>query len=216
MFKIIVVSDLSNLSEADLTLKADTVAAGIEKHADLLPNADPAPNILRTMSQELKDKLAHRANLESQLAETKRQIELEANELSLAIKGIGNYVETVANKTQNPSLVSALAYRMREPGSTINELEVPTGLALVEVKNTSSMLRLRFKSIKKARNYGVIWFYGETPPTVWPDEAMKVVANSRGNKLKFNHAERVWVRIKAYGPNNTESDWSDVATRIVP
>ena len=216
MFKIIVVSDLSNLTASDLTLKADTAATGIEKHADQLPNADPEPGALRIMSQGLKDKLALASNLESQLAEVKRQIELNANELSLSLKGIGNYLETVVNKTQNPSLVSALGYRVRETGSTINELEVPTDLALIEVKNTSGMLRLRLKAVDKARNYGVIWFYGETPPTVWPDEAMKVVANSRGNKLKFNRGERVWVRIKAYGPNNTESDWSEVDTRIVP
>lgn len=216
MENIILVSDVSNLTDADLIRKAETIATALETHTVQLPNPDPSVADLRAQAQDYKVKLDKIANLATEYAELKKQAKSSKVLLNSHLKRISSYVEAVANKTQNPSLVEAIGFKQREKGSTTKELNVPINVSLSEVKNTSGMLKLTFKAVSKARSYGIIWAYGATSPAEWANEPMKILTSSRNNKLPFEKGQRVWVRVKAYGPNDIETDWSDVVSRLVP
>ena len=216
MENIILVSDVSSLSDVDLVRKVETIATALEAHTAELPNPAPSVVDLRANAQSYKAKLDKIASLETELAELVKQVKTGEMALKNDIRSIGGYVESVANKTQNPSLVEAIGFKQREKGSSTKELNVPINVSLSEVKNTSGILKLGFKAVSKARSYGIIWAYGATSPAEWASEPMKIVTSSKDNKLPFEKGQRVWVRVKAYGPNNLETDWSDVVSRLVP
>ena len=216
MENIILVSDVSSLSDVDLVRKAETIATALESHTAELPNPAPSVVDLRAKAQSHKAKLDKKASLETELAELVKQIKTSEIALRSDIRGIGGYVESVANKTQTPSLVEAIGFKQRQKAITTKELSVPINVSLGEVKNTSGILKLGFKAVSKARSYGIIWAYGATSPVEWASEPMKIVTSSKDNKLPFEKGQRVWVRVKAYGTNNLETDWSDVVSRLVP
>ncbi|MBK9459789.1 MAG: hypothetical protein KA783_02710 [Chitinophagales bacterium] len=216
MKKKLVVFDVSNISEADLLRRSNSLADSLDKHAAELPNVEPTATELRAKASILSSKRVQVENLKAQIAELDQQIEIETDQLKDDIKSIGSYTESVVNKTNNWSLVQALGFRFKESASTNSELGVPLNLHFGEIEHTSGKLKVLFKPVDNANSYGIVFAYGDTPPTEWSQQAIKVLASSRKNYLSFDSGKRVWARVKAYGPNNTESDWSDVATRIVP
>jgi hypothetical protein len=138
--------------------------------------------------------------------------------LKTDMKAVAAYVEQV-NKTQDVSIVPKLALKTRDKSSTTNALSsiVPQSVSLREVPYTRETLELKFKSVKDAKGYGIIWAYGNNSPDSWSKQAMKVVTSARNVVLTgLESGKTIWVRVKSYNANNVESDWSDVVSRVVP
>ncbi|MBL7787748.1 MAG: hypothetical protein JNM36_17705 [Chitinophagales bacterium] len=216
MEKILVLLNLAGLSFSDLVLKAQNVAKKIDENANDLPNVTPTSAELRAESQAINALLEREQTLKSDLGGVQQELKMRKSVLQNMLKSAGTYVESVANQKRNPSLVEKVGFAIRQQGTTTNDLDVPLHLRLLEIPNTSGALQIVFDPVSNARNYGLIWYYGEVSPAEWSDVPMKIIASSRNNKLKLERGKTVWVRVKAYGPNDTESDWSDVASRIVP
>lgn len=216
MEKILVFLNLVGLSLLELVLKATGIAKSMDDNASLLPNVTPTSTELRSKAQAVNELLERERTLKNELAGIQQQLKMEKTNLQNMLKNVGNYVEGIANQRRDPSLIEKMGFDLRQQGSSTTDLGVPLHLRLLEIPNTSGALQIVFDPVANARSYGLIWFYGNVPPTVWQGSPMRIIASSRNNKLKFERGQTVWVRVKAYGPNNTESDWSDVAMRIVP
>lgn len=217
MEKFLVLLDLNGLSASELVIKAGKIATGLENNSADLPNIYPTSAEIRAEAQAMSLLLEREANLLTELSGVRQLLKMKNNNLGVIIKSIGGQVENWANSKHDPSLVERAGLELRDPRkATTHELGAPMNVRLAEIPQTSGALRITFKTVEHARNYGIIWAYGNTSPETWHDTPMKIVASSRANKLKLDAGKTVWVRVKAYGPNNTESDWSDVAMRIVP
>ena len=216
MQKIQIVLSLAIMSLADLVKKAYKVATGIENNAASFRNIDPKPEEIRSKAEELDALMQQKDALESELKALNQTIKTKSQVVGAMLKSVGLQVQSEANWQQNPALIGACGYDIRAARSVTSIVHVPTNLRLMEVDKTSGMLSIAFDPVAKARNYGLIWAYGITPPTEWAKQPMLIVTSSRNKRIVFERGQTIWVRVKAFGPNNTESDWSDVATRIVP
>lgn len=216
MEKFLVFLNLTGLPLLELALRALGIAKSMDDNASSLPNITPTSAELRSKAQTLNELLERQTVLKNELGGIEQQLKMERVLLQNMLKNVGNYVEGAANQKQDPSLIEKMGFGIRQQGSSTTGLGVPLHLRLLEIPNTSGALQIVFDPVTSARSYGLIWYYGDVPPTAWPETPMRIIASSRGNKLKFERGKTVWVRVKAYGPNNTESDWSDVAMRIVP
>ncbi|MBL7787830.1 MAG: hypothetical protein JNM36_18120 [Chitinophagales bacterium] len=216
MQKFLILLNLALLSAAELVKKAFKVATGIENNSASLTNINPTAEEIRAEAENLDALLQQEDALESELKSLQQKSKNSRDKLNALLKSAGSYIEIVANQQQSAALISGCGFDLRAENTITTSLGVPNNLRLQEVLKTSGMLSVIFDSVDKARNYGLIWAYGSAPPAEWAKQSMLIITSSRNNKIAFERGQTVWVRVKAYGPNNTESDWSDVATRIVP
>jgi hypothetical protein len=217
MEKFLISLNLISLNASELVIKAGKIATGMETNSAKLPNIYPTSAEIRTEAQAMSLLLEREANLLTELSGLRQQLKMKSSAVSSMLKSVGSQVESLSNSTHDPSLIEGVGFDLRDPRKAItHELSTPINVRLTEIPQTSGALHLLFKAVQHARSYGIIWAYGNTSPEAWHDMPMKIVASSRSNKLKLDAGKTVWVRVKAYGPNNTESDWSDVAMRIVP
>lgn len=217
MSKVVIV--IENRSESEIEEHALVMADGIESNAAELPKVPATPESLREKVEIINSCRARGNKLRAEAGELEQKSKNELERLKTDMKAVAAYVEQIVNTTQDTSLVPKLGLKKRERGSTTNALSsiVPQAVSLREVPYAHESLELKFKSVKGAKGYGIIWAYGNTSPDSWSKQAMKVVTNARGNVLTGLEAgKRIWVRVKSYNANNVESDWSDVVSRIVP
>ena len=220
MSKFIVVTDLDKRSEPEILERAQLMATGIESNADALPKVPATPESLRENVAIVNDCRISAGELRAKASELEQKGKDAMERLKTDMKAVAAYVEQVVNKTQDVSIVPKLALKTRDKNSnhpaSVTTI-VPQSVSLHEVPYTRQALELKFKRVKGAKSYGIIWAYGNTSPDGFPKQAMKVV--TKPNDIILNELESgkmIWVRVKSYNANNVESDWSDVVSRIVP
>ena len=219
MSKFIVVTDLDKRSEPEILERAQLMATGIESNADALPKVPATPESLRENVAIVNDCRISAGELRAKASELEQKGKDAMERLKTDMKAVAAYVEQVVNKTQDVSIVPKLALKTRDKSSTTNALSsiVPQSVSLREVPYTRETLELKFKSVKDAKGYGIIWAYGNNSPDSWSKQAMKVVTSARNVVLTgLESGKTIWVRVKSYNANNVESDWSDVVSRVVP
>lgn len=219
MAKIIVTTDIATLSNTELLERARVMADGIESNATVLPQIPANATVLRSRIDSISDYQARANSMRAGASELEQKAKDEVVKLKTDIKANAAYVEQVVNKTQDVSVVPKLALKTRDKSSTTSVLSsiVPQSVSLREVPYTRETLELKFKSVKDAKGYGIIWAYGNNSPDSWSKQAMKVVTSARNVVLTgLESGKTIWVRVKSYNANNVESDWSDVVSRVVP
>lgn len=214
MDKIIVVSGFSKLTPDKLVAKSGTIISNMTNNANF---ANPMPSLanIQAKRDDLEKTIKERNALEDKLRATNENIKQKTALLSEDLDNLGSYVEITAREAKNPSLVNEAGYALRAPSKRIRRIEVPTGVELREVLKTSGVLQVTFNSIEKARNYDIVYTYDISDNASWLAEPI-TVSNTRDNIIPLEKGRTVWVKVRSNGPNNTQSDWSDVATRIVP
>ena len=90
---------------------------------------------------------------------------------------------------------------------------VPKSVSLEEVPQTTGVLAVRFKPVADAKGFSVRYC---TDPAQADWQGPQFFTTSVGMKLRAESGKRIYVQVKAFGPKNLESDWSDIASRIVP
>jgi hypothetical protein len=89
---------------------------------------------------------------------------------------------------------------------------VPLNLRL-KTTGTSGEVQVLFDPSDRARSYQVQYTFD---PNVGPWTDYDTFSSSRGIVVKGQpRAKDIWVRVRALGPNNTRSGWSDPATMLV-
>lgn len=219
MTKIIVTTDITQISDENLLKRARVMADGIESEIALLPQIPTNHAILRGRVTNIDNLSSQADTLRAKVNELEQKVKDEIISLKTDMKANAAYVEQIVNKTKDVSLVSKLALKIRERSNTSINLNtiVPQSVSLHEVPYTRQALELKFKRVESAKSYGISWAYGNTSPDGFPKQVMKVVTNPRNIILnELESGKMIWVRVKSYNANNIESDWSDVVSRIVP
>lgn len=214
MEKITVVSGSSKLTPDKLVVKSGTIINNMTNNTNFV---NPMPSLANVQAKhdDLVKSIKERNALEDKLRATNESIKQKTALLSEDLDNLGSYVEITAREAKNPSLVNEAGYTLRAPAKRTKRIPVPTGVELREVLKTSGALQLIFNSVEKARNYHAIYTYDISDNASWLAEPI-TVSNTRDNIIPLEKGRTVWVKVRSNGPNNTQSDWSDVATRIVP
>ncbi|MBL7785917.1 MAG: hypothetical protein JNM36_08420 [Chitinophagales bacterium] len=218
MAKIIIITNVTRLSDLEILQRSKVMIGGMDTHKDELSN-------IPVSSEELQKKIdfveenQHRAQtLRAEANELEQKTKQELFDIRISLKANISYVEKIVNETQNKSLVPALGLKTREKNNSVPPNSgVPQAVSLQEIPHTRGTLKLKFKSVKGAKSYGIVWAYGNTSPESFSKQTVKIITSSRNAILSgLESGKTIWVRIKSYCVNNIESDWSDVASRIVP
>ncbi len=219
MAKIVVVTDIDKRSEIELLDRAQVMADGIDSNAGELPKIPTTAEILRNRVAFISSNRSRASTLRAEANELEQKVKDELLRLKTDIKANAGYVEQIVNTTQDTSLVRKLGLKLREKssGASTGGTLVPQSVSLHEIPHTRQALELKFKPLKGAKSYGIIWAYGNTLPDSLPKQAMRIITSPRNIILnELESGKIVWVRIKSYHANNVESDWSDVVSRVVP
>lgn len=213
MSNIIVSTKVSKLTLLELSQKAHRIHSGLISTPQMA-GVSPTPADFLLAINALDASIAQIQDLERQLSAAREVAALKSANVKEYLTQVGAYVQGVARNHNDSSLVMSAGFELRHAKSSTT-LPVPDDVRLSEIAKTSGKLLLRFDGSKTAKSYGIFWCYGESPENP-PAQALKIVSSTRNVVLDLESGERVWVRVKAYGSSNTESDWSDVAVRIVP
>lgn len=218
MPKITIINSVTRLSNLETLKLAKLIANGIDKHTDELPKIPTGSEELRNKVRFVEENFTQAKILRAKASELEQKAQKELFAIKISLKANTSYVEKVVNDTQNTSLIPALGLKTREKsGHSVPNGGVPQAVSLQEIPYTSATLKIKFKPVKGAMSYGVVWAYGATSPDTFSKQPMKIIGSSRKAILsELESGKMIWVRIKSYGSNNTESDWSDIASRIVP
>jgi len=122
-----------------------------------------------------------------------------------------SYVEDTA--LGEPSLILSVGFQIRSAGTPTTNLPQPENLVATIGKNAGAV-DLRCRAVKRAKSY--IWEYREylagQPPGPWIQakiggrRSVTVTGLISGRQYAF--------RVRALGPNETESPWSDEAVSM--
>ncbi|MEY2557975.1 MAG: hypothetical protein QOE34_1400 [Verrucomicrobiota bacterium] len=137
--------------------------------------------------------IAARANLEKMLDDLADNLEKTANDDPVKLGTTGYDLRKVTALTSDPPTV-------------------PQNVRL-KLTGVSGQFQVLFGPSDRAKGYHV---QTSTDPNsgTWTD--FDTFSSSRGIVLSgFPRAKDIWVRVRAIGPNNTKSGWSDPATILV-
>jgi hypothetical protein len=124
---------------------------------------------------------------------------------------LADNLEKLANN--DPVKLSTTGYQFVDiPTQTTEAPSSPKDVRL-KPNGISGEVRVLFTPSDRAKSYQVQW---TLDPMNGPWTDVDPVASSRGVVLKaLPRAKDVWVRVRAIGPHNTMSGWSDQATILV-
>ena len=127
---------------------------------------------------------------------------------------LDDLADNLENTSSNdPVKLATTGYDLRkETAHTIDAPSIPQNVRL-KLTGNSGQAQLLFDASDRAKGYQV-----ETAPDPnagpWTD--YDTFSSSRNIVLKgFPRAKDLWARVRAIGPNNTKSGWSDPATILI-
>ena len=121
-----------------------------------------------------------------------------------------NLEKTAAN---DPVKLATTGFDLRkETAPTTDPLAAPQNVRL-KLTGVSGRVQLLFDPTERAKGYQA---QTTTDPNTGTWKDYDTFSSSRGITLEgFERAKDIWVRVRAIGPNNTKSGWSDPATILV-
>jgi hypothetical protein len=121
-----------------------------------------------------------------------------------------NLEQTVNN---DPVKLATTGFDMRKETAQRGEAPAVPQTVRMKITGVSGEAQLLFDASDRARGYQVQTSADPNGGT-WSD--YDTFSSSRGIVLKgFPRAKDLWVRVRAIGPNNTKSAWSDPATILI-
>jgi len=132
--------------------------------------------------------------------------------LEQALENLAETLETAANNDPVPLATTGFDLR-KETASTS---EAPAAPQNVRLKNTgnSGEAQVLFTPPDRAKGFEVQTTTDPNNESLWT--TYDIFSSSRNILLKgFPRAKDIWVRVRAIGPNNTKSAWSDPATILI-
>lgn len=131
--------------------------------------------------------------------------------LEQILENLADNLEKTANN--DPVKLATTGFDLRkDPGQTGEAPIIPANLRL-KLTGTSGELQVLFDASGRAKSYQV---QTTLDPNAGPWTDYDTFSSSRGIIVKgLPRAKDVWVRVRAIGPNNTKSGWSDPATILV-
>jgi hypothetical protein len=131
--------------------------------------------------------------------------------LQQMLEDLADNLEKTANN--DPVKLATTGYDIRkETASTAEPPPVPQNVRL-KLTGNSGEAQLLFEASDRAKGYQV-QTAADPNNNSWTD--YDTFSSSRGILLKgFPRAKDIWVRVRAIGPNNTKSAWSDPATILI-
>ena len=180
----------------------------------------PAPNPPLSELETIHDDLVTLKNdvkaLRTSIAEKEAQIEAKIKLAKEKLQTEASHVQDIVRNANDGSLANNAGFELQGPASnTPDILDIPTKVRLREYKSSSGILQVLFDVVPHAKFYHIYFTYDISDPDSW-NKTPIVATSSRNVILALAKGKTVWVRIKAYGTGNAQSDYSDIATRIVP
>jgi hypothetical protein len=203
--KNIINRGFSQLSDSDLVTKVTFIIAQLTGNPNFA-TTNPTLAQLQTALDALKQALTI-ANPDAQkqaVIAARRTLEQELDDLA------DNLEKTASN---DPVKLATTGYDLRkETAPTTDPLPVPQNLRL-KLTGVSGQVQLLFDPSQRAKGYQV---QTTTDPNTGTWKDYDTFSSSRGITLQgFERAKDIWVRVRAIGPNNTKSGWSDPATILI-
>jgi len=132
--------------------------------------------------------------------------------LEQALDDLADILETAANN--DPVALATTGYDLRKASSSTGEAPQPPQNVRLKLTGQSGEAQVLCDKSDRAKGYEV---QTAPDPNAGPWTTYDTFSSVRGMILKgFPRAKDLWVRVRALGPNNTKSGWSDPATKITP
>lgn len=193
--------------------KARLIHDSIDGNSGDFASPDPSLATLNAAIATVQQRQNGVRSLEQQLTTERDKLTAEVNALKSVLDDIGGYVEQTAKAANDPNLILKGGFSLPEEKAATNTIAVPTQVALAEIPQTTGVIQVRIKPVARAKAY-MVRFCTDPMQQDWKEA--QYFSSSKDMRLRIAAGTKIFVTVKALGPNNIESDWSDVATRIVP
>ncbi|MEY4927072.1 MAG: hypothetical protein RI894_1508 [Bacteroidota bacterium] len=204
---------LKSQSTPHLLQRATLIHGSIAANVAIFATPDPAPTVIKAKIDALQSTSDKIVALEQQLAIARDTEGNQAQALKHELQNTGAYVEKLAKAANDPSIILKAGFEQQSEAVKTTAIGVPQFVVLQEVPQTTGALSVRIKVVTNAKGYAVRYC---TDPAQADWREAQYFSSSSGMNLKAASGTRVYVQVKAFGPNNIESDWSDIAARVVP
>ena len=209
-----------NKIKIDLKNKNDNILRvfATEHKAAMVGNANfttpsPAVPVFDGALTAYGAKLDAIAAAETALATLRAEKDAARAALETQINGRANYVELTA--AGDEAKIRSAGFEVRADGSATTSLEQPGNLIAAMAPNAGE-ISITCDAVDKAKSYIIdVRDYTETgPPTEW--RQAKVASRSAATVTGLGSGKKYAFRIRALGPNDLESPWSDEAVCMAP
>jgi hypothetical protein len=204
---------LKRSNAASLLQKATLIHDSLAANVGVFATPDPALTAIKAKTDVLQQTTDKISLLEQEIAAARDTQATQVQALKRDLESEGAYVEKVAKAANDATLILKAGFDQQSDPVKTTTIGVPQYVVLEEVPQTTGVLSVRIKAVTGAKGYAV---RSCTDPTKGDWGAAQFFSSSAGMRLKADAGVRVYVQVKAFGPKNIESDWSDVASRIVP
>lgn len=207
------VLDLKSGDTQGIITKAELIVQQMTANAAEFTAPEPPLATIHAQTVLVRDAIVHRDALITQLKAMELHIKDETARLKAELVAQAAYVTKTARAKQDASIPAKAGMRSKTKATPITSISTPQNLNLQRKDGVVGAVQLVYKAVPKAKTYGVQYC---TDPVAgnWSD--MKMYSSSKNNTLIADSGSRISVRVKAFGPNNTESGWSNKAEIVVP
>lgn len=166
---------------------------------------------IETAVAELDDSLVQQDIITQKVQEAAIRVQQAREKGIIAITKLANKVNILSNN--NPNLVYELGFETTDSNPTYQtQIDPPIHLTLTE-SNSTGKLNASVRRMKNAKTYLIQINYDINDDSGW--EQILITTRSKNTLSGLESGKRVWVRVAAVGTAG-QSDWSDVASRIIP
>jgi hypothetical protein len=194
----------SRFPDESLVSKVVTIIAALTGNANF-PTTSPTLTVLQGALDALTQAMAIQGpTRETAVAAARRDLEQKLEDLA-------DNLENTANN--DPVKLATTGFDMRkDTAQTAEPPDVPTNVRL-KTTGVSGEVQVLFEPSARARSYQV---QVTQDPNAGPWIDYDTFSSTRRIVLTGQpRAKDIWVRVRAIGPNNTKSGWSDPATILV-
>ncbi len=196
-----------------LIQKSTLVQLSQGANAAVFATPEPTPAVLKAKTDALQASLDRIKAIEQQLATERERLDAHAHELKQALETNLAYVEKTAKAANDPTIILNGGYDVPSEPVKTTVIGVPQNVELAEDAHTTGVLLVRLKAVTAAKAY-IVRYCTDLAQADW--SVPQNFTSSVNMRLKADAGKRIFVQVKALGPKNMESDWSDIASRIVP
>ena len=189
-----------------------------EHKAAMVGNANfttpsPAVPVFDTALTAYGAKLDAIAAAETALAALRAEKDAARAALEVQINGRANYVELTA--AGDEAKIRSAGFDVRADGTATTSMDQPGNLIAAMASNAGE-IAISCDAVAKAKSYIIdVRDYTETgPPAEW--RQAKVASRSAATVTGLVSGKKYAFRIRALGPNDLESPWSDEAVCMAP
>jgi len=205
-----IVLDLKSLTVPDKIQFLRDVVTAVTGNANY-PTPDPALTVITTKANNLETALGAQAAAQQAAKTATTNLETKEKEADAAIGSLADYVWKTS--TGDEAKIQSAGMSLRAPRTPTTSLPAPQNLALTGGDNDGE-LDAQWDRVPKAKNYEVQ--LSDDPPTSSSWAYAKTTTKSKTTLTGLPSGAKKWVRVRALGPKEITSPWSDPAVKRVP